>query len=125
MKAQKSTIRQRFWQWAQNFSRRGSRGLGIKRWMLVILTGITLLGVGLGILLLEIYRTNTSSSAILTFLSVASLRFLPRILRVVIFGGLGIGLVVYGIWGLNRSLFATVPEAWAHGDRSAFRFPPS
>lgn len=94
----------RFRQWVQNFLRWFKPGLGIKRWMLVILAGITLLGIGLGILLLDIYRTNTGNSAILTFLSVASLRFLPRILRVVIFGGLGIGLVVYGIWGLNRSL---------------------
>jgi uncharacterized cofD-like protein len=37
-------------------------------------------------------------------LSYASLRFLPRELRVVIFGGLGVGLVILGIWELNRSL---------------------
>jgi uncharacterized cofD-like protein len=104
MQTNKESMGRRFRQWVQNFLRWFKPGLGIKRWMLVILAGITLLGIGLGILLLDIYRTNTGNSAILTFLSVASLRFLPRILRVVIFGGLGIGLVVYGIWGLNRSL---------------------
>lgn len=78
-------------------------GLGVKRWMLLILVGLTLLGVGLGILLLDVYRTNTTSSAVLTILSYASLRFLPRLMRVLIFGGLGIGLVVVGIWGLNRA----------------------
>ena len=104
MQTNEESMGQRFRQWFQNFLRWFKPGLGIKRWMLVILVGITLLGVGLGILLLDIYRTNTSSSAILTFLSVASLRFLPRLVRVLIFGGFGIGLVVYGIWGLNRSL---------------------
>ncbi len=79
-------------------------GLGVKRWMLLILAGITLLGVGIAILLLNIYRTDTSNSAYLTFLSYLSLRFLSRPLRVLIFGGLGIGCIVYGIWGLNRAL---------------------
>jgi uncharacterized cofD-like protein len=79
-------------------------GLGIKRWMLVILAGITLLGVGLGIFLLELYRTDTDNSTALLFLSYASLRFLPRLLRVFVFGGLGVGLVACGIWGLNRAL---------------------
>lgn len=79
-------------------------GLGIKRWLVMILAGITLLGVGLGILLLDLYRTNSTNSLLITGLSYAALRFLPRLVRVLIFGGLGIGLVAYGIWGLNRAL---------------------
>lgn len=79
-------------------------GLGIKRWFLLVLAGITLLGVGLAILLLELYRTDSTSQPLLTFLSYVSLRFLPRLLRAVIFGGLGVGCVVYGILQLNRSL---------------------
>ena len=79
-------------------------GLGIKRWMLMILAGITLLALGLGMLLLDLYRTNTTDPLVLNILSYASLRFLPRLVRVLIFGGLGVGLVTYGIWGLNRAL---------------------
>ncbi len=79
-------------------------GLGIKRWILLILAGVTLLGLGLGMLLLDLYRTNTTDPLVLNVLSYASLRFLPRLLRVLVFGGLGIGLVCYGIWGLNRAL---------------------
>jgi hypothetical protein len=78
-------------------------GLGIKRWMLLILAGITLLAVGTGILLLDVYRSNTSNPIILTLLSYLSLRFLPRIGRVLVFGTLGAGLVGYGIWRLNRA----------------------
>ncbi|MCL4531377.1 MAG: hypothetical protein M1282_18485, partial [Chloroflexi bacterium] len=49
-------------------------GIGIKRWLVLVLLGITLIGVGLAIFLLDIYRTDTSNTAILTFLSYASLR---------------------------------------------------
>ena len=72
--------------------------------MFVIMTGITLLGLALAIILLDLYRTDTTNSTVLTVLAYASLRFLPRIVRIVIFTGFGIGLVVYGIWRLNRAL---------------------
>jgi uncharacterized cofD-like protein len=79
-------------------------GLGVKRWFLLVLSGITLLGVGLALFLLEIYRTESTDPLLLTVLMYASLSFLPRILRVLIFGGLGVALVGYGIMRLNRSL---------------------
>jgi len=79
-------------------------GLGVKRWLLLVLMGITLLGLGVAVLLLDLYRTESTNEALLTFLSYASLRFLPRILRAVIFGGLGVGMVLLGIWELNRSI---------------------
>jgi uncharacterized cofD-like protein len=79
-------------------------GLGIKRWMLLILAGVTLLGLGTGLVLLDLYRTNTENSFFLALLSYASLRFLPRLIRVLIFAALGAGLMAYGIWRLNRAL---------------------
>ena len=79
-------------------------GLGVKRWYLFILAGVTLLGVGLAIFLLDLYRTDSTNPFLLTLLSLASLRFLPRLARVIIFGGIGVGLVTYGIYRLNRSL---------------------
>ncbi len=78
-------------------------GLGVKRWLLVILLGTTLLGIGLAVLVLEVYRTAPETWW-LPFLSAASLRFLARPLRALIFGGLGVGLVAYGVWGLNRTI---------------------
>ncbi len=79
-------------------------GLGIKRWMLLILAGITFLGVGSGLLLLDAYRSDTRNPILLTLLTYASLRFLPRIVRVFVFAAIGAGLVGYGIWRLNRAL---------------------
>lgn len=79
-------------------------GLGVKRWALLALGGMTLLSVGLAIMLLDLYRTEFSNPALLDFLSLASLRFLPRALRGLIFGGLGVTMIVVGLWELNRSL---------------------
>src|SRR4030066_1420542 len=88
-------------------------GLGVKRWILLILFGTTLLGVGLAILLLDIYRTAPDTWW-LPILSVASLRIISRPLRVLIFGGLGAGLIISGILGINRSLLAPYRRPGQH-----------
>ncbi len=79
-------------------------GLGVKRWMLVTLVGITFLAVGLALFLLDLYRAEYTNPLILDALSLASLRFLPRLVRVLAFGGIGLAITAYGIWGLNRAL---------------------
>jgi uncharacterized cofD-like protein len=79
-------------------------GLGVKRWFLFIMAGITLLGIGFAMFLLDLYRTDSTNETLLAILSYASLRFLPRVLRILIFGGIGLWLVGYGIVRLNRSL---------------------
>jgi len=78
-------------------------GLGVKRWVLILLTGITLLGIGVAYFLLDIYRT-TSTDSLIPVLDVASLRFFPRPIRVAIFLLLGLGLVLWGLWELNHAL---------------------
>jgi uncharacterized cofD-like protein len=78
-------------------------GLGVKRWLGVILVGTSLIGIGIGIFVLEIYR-SAPETWWLPILSFASLRILTRPFRVIIFAGLGIGLLLGGIWGLNRAL---------------------
>ena len=78
-------------------------GLGVKRWLALILAGITLFAVGVAYLLLDVYRTAPETWW-LPLLSYLSLRFLSRPLRILIFGAIGIGVVAYGIWGINRTL---------------------
>jgi uncharacterized cofD-like protein len=80
-------------------------GLGIKRWVGMVLLGATLIGLGLAVFILDIYR-NTPDTWWLPLLSAASLRTLERPLRFLIFAGLGSGLIVAGLWGINRSLMA-------------------
>ena len=79
-------------------------GLGIKRWLFLMMGGVTLLGLGIAVMLIDVYRTDSADPLLLTILSYASLRFLPRVLRAMIFGGFGLMCVVYGMYKLNRSL---------------------
>ena len=78
-------------------------GIGVKRWFLVLLAGITLLGIGLAAFLMDVYRTapDTWWLPIISFLS---LRFLARTWRILLFVVIGFGLIGVGIWRLNRSL---------------------
>ena len=79
-------------------------GMGVKRWMFLILAGLTMLGVSLAIFLYDFYQSELANPALFNFLSIVSLSFLPLIVRVLIFGGLGLGLLIFGIGGLNRAL---------------------
>jgi uncharacterized cofD-like protein len=95
----------RGWQGTISFLRWFVPGLGVKRWFGLILAGVTMIGVGLGIFLLNLYRTSTSP-VVSRVLSVIALEAVPRPIRVLIFAALGIGLIVWGIAGLNRSLLS-------------------
>lgn len=63
-----------------------------------------MLGVGVAVYLLDIYRT-VPDSWLLPIIKVVSLQFITnRVLRALIFGGLGVLLIIVGITGLNRAL---------------------
>lgn len=92
-----------FWRSARKNLKWLEPGLGVKRWLVIVLAGTTLIGVGFGILVLDIYR-NAPDTWWLPLLSYISLRQLARPLRVIVFGILGFGLLMGGIWGLNRAV---------------------
>lgn len=78
-------------------------GLGVKRWVFVILVATTLISLGLAILLAEVYRSATGSWWV-DLLTLVSLFSLPRPLRFLIFAGVGLGLLWLGTWQLNKAL---------------------
>ena len=80
-----------------------SPGMGYKRWLVLTIIGSMLLGLGAAVLILDYYRTTTND-ALVPFLAVLSLRFLDRPIRFLLFGGLGLAMILIGIWGANRSL---------------------
>jgi uncharacterized cofD-like protein len=80
-------------------------GLGIKRWMIPIVLGTSMIGFGLAIIILGIYR-SAPGTWWLPVAMAASLALLDRTLRAIIFGVIGIGLVVWGIQGMNRAFLA-------------------
>jgi uncharacterized cofD-like protein len=78
-------------------------GLGVKRWIFLILVGTTLIGLGFAVLVIDLYRTAPETWW-LPLLSFISLRFLARPLRALIFGGLGVAVILIGVRGLNQAL---------------------
>ena len=78
-------------------------GLGVKRWILAILIGTTIIALGLALFVIDLYR-KTPESWFLPLVSLASLRSLPRLVRVVVFEIIGAAIIVWGLIGLNRSL---------------------
>lgn len=86
------------WKWL-------SVGIGVKRWLVVLLAGVTILALGIAYLLVEIYRDQPFPD----FVYYLTLQFLPRLFRAVLFGALGFGLVAFGLYKLNLALLAGVP----------------
>jgi uncharacterized cofD-like protein len=78
-------------------------GLGVKRWIFIILLGTTIIALGLALFVLDLYR-RVPDTWWLPLVSLASLRDFPRLIRVLIFETLGVGIIIWGIAGLNRSL---------------------
>lgn len=93
----------RMWQSLRKIIRWLKPGMGVKRWLLVILLGTTLVGVGLALFLLDLYR-NAPDNALLPVVSAVALQSFERPLRIAIFGGAGLLVLGFGIWGLNHSL---------------------
>jgi uncharacterized cofD-like protein len=79
----------------------GAAGL-YSRWLVMLVLGTAMVGLGLAILLLDAYRAHPESP----ILALLSLRALPRIVRALLLGAAGIGLMVLSIFKLNRALLA-------------------
>jgi len=77
-------------------------GLHIKRWLVLLLVGITLISLGLAYLLRAVYVTG-HYPRIFYWLT---LQFLPRTLRALLLGSAGIVITVWSLIGFNRSLLA-------------------
>lgn len=103
MQEKKQNGLSRFWENLRRELQWFRPGLGYKRWLILVFIGITSLALGLALVVLDVYR-NAPNTWWLPVVSALSLRFLDRPIRVVIFGGVGVILVMLGIWGSNRSL---------------------
>ncbi|HET6744474.1 MAG TPA: gluconeogenesis factor YvcK family protein [Candidatus Limnocylindria bacterium] len=75
-------------------------GMRLKRWLLLVFLGITMLALGAAILLVVIYRNLPEDSFIFTLTGAG----LDRTLRGVVFFAIGLGITGIGVWGLMRSI---------------------
>ena len=74
-------------------------GLHIKRWLIILIVGITLISLGLAYLLRSVYMTGSYPE----FIYWTTLQFLPRWLRALLFSVVGLGITIWGFYELNRS----------------------
>lgn len=77
-------------------------GLRVKRWLIILVIGITFLSLGLAYLLRAVYMGGVYPMWIFYL----TLQFLPRELRAALFGLIGLGFTVWGLVALNRSLLS-------------------
>jgi uncharacterized cofD-like protein len=77
-------------------------GIGVKRWLVLMVFGTALIGLGLAFVLLDIYRAYPDS----TWLAAISLSMLPRWLRALVFGGVGVLVLSLAVVAMNRVLLA-------------------
>ncbi|MSQ41883.1 MAG: YvcK family protein [Dehalococcoidia bacterium] len=82
-------------------------GLGVKRWLLLLALGVAVMGLGFAYLLREAYVSYTFPSWVYW----ATLQFVPRWLRGVLFVSLASGISIYAVWRLNRSLISVLLPA--------------
>lgn len=75
-------------------------GMHVKRWLVVLMLGITLLSLGLAFVLRELY-TDLVASPLFYYLT---LHFLPRLGRAALLIAAGLGLATWALVGLGRSL---------------------
>ncbi|MDM8530277.1 YvcK family protein [Anaerolineales bacterium HSG25] len=77
-------------------------GLGLKRWLLPLLIGIIILGLGVGLFLRDLY----GAAVYPPLLRLLLLQMLPRWIRAMIFCAIGVALTGYSIYQLNKTVLA-------------------
>ncbi|OGO50833.1 MAG: hypothetical protein A2148_03490 [Chloroflexi bacterium RBG_16_68_14] len=74
----------------------------IKRWLLLLLIGVAIMGLGFGYFLREVYQSYTFPD----WAYYVTLQFWPRYVRGALFVGFSTAIVLFAVWQLNRSLLS-------------------
>ena len=76
-------------------------GLHVKRWLLLLFASIVILSLGFGYVLRDVYRSDVRFPE---WVQLATLQFLPYVVRALIFTVVGVGLLVISAYKLGESL---------------------
>ncbi|HEX5479629.1 MAG TPA: gluconeogenesis factor YvcK family protein [Dehalococcoidia bacterium] len=77
-------------------------GMHIKRWLLLLLIGVSIMGLGFGYFLREVYVSYTFPA----FMYYVTLQFLPRLFRGILFVSAALAIIGFSVWKLNSSLLS-------------------
>jgi uncharacterized cofD-like protein len=75
-------------------------GLHVKRWLLLLMVGMVLISLGIGYILRNAYYTVSFPK----FVAPLTLQFLPRPVRAILFGAVGISLLGLALFKLTQSV---------------------
>ncbi len=79
-------------------------GMHIKRWLVLMMLGVAIMGLGIAYILREAYVSYTFPS----FMYYLTLQFIPRTWRGIMFMLASSSLILFAFWHLNRSLLSAV-----------------
>lgn len=77
-------------------------GMHVKRWLLLLLVGITIISLGIAYVMVEFYRNQPFPE----YVSYLTLQFVPRWVRGILFIGVGVAAAGLAILRFNRSLLS-------------------
>ena len=86
-------------------------GLGVKRWLVLLVTGLLLLSIGVSYFYVEVYRAVELPRQVSPIAYNLTLQFLPHWLRGLLLGGSGIACVAFAVLHLSRSLVSAFFES--------------
>jgi uncharacterized cofD-like protein len=77
-------------------------GMHIKRWLVLLLMGVAIMGLGFGYFLREVYVSYEFPH----WVYYATLQFIPRYVRGALFVTASLGIIGFSVWKLNQSLLS-------------------
>jgi uncharacterized cofD-like protein len=77
-------------------------GMHLKRWLVLVFLGITVLGLGTAVLLVVAYRQQPPDSFVFALTGAG----LDRTIRGLVVLAIGLAITAFGVWGLMRSMIS-------------------
>jgi len=88
-------------------------GMHIKRWLFLLMLGVTLMGLGFAYVLRHVYVSYTFPDVFYYI----TLQFIPQIARGALFMGVALSLILFAMWKLSHSLFySLLPHRHENGE---------
>jgi uncharacterized cofD-like protein len=77
-------------------------GMHLKRWLILLLIGVVILGLGAAIFIRDLYRTNVAAEIPIVYWLTGA--WLAPQIRAALVAAIGLALTIVGMWGLMRSV---------------------
>lgn len=97
--------------WLEDLAKWSRPGMYVKRWLVLLVLGLTFLALGIAFFLVQVYRTQPFPE----WVAYATLQPIERPWRGALFLLAGGGVIAVAIVQLNRSIMAAVQPAYASG----------